>query len=340
MTLTDFIDQMPKAELHVHLEGSIRPETLLTLARRHDIALPATSVEGIRDWYRFTDFPHFVEIYMQISECLRTPDDIELIAREFLTGQAAQNIRYSEVTYTPYTHYWQKHTPFADQLAALSSARRWGEETLGARMNLVLDIPRQMPTEAGDLTVEWALGAQGDGVVALGLGGYEVGYPPQLFAAAFARATEAGLPCVPHAGETEGPASIWSALGTANAVRIGHGVRCLEDPALVAELRDRQIPLEVCPTSNVCLGVVPDIAAHPLPRLIEEGLIITIGSDDPPLFNTTLTAEYHTIAKTFGYGTRDIEHLVMNGVNASLLGEEEKAELATAVQAEFAAMAP
>ena len=123
-------------------------------------------------------------------------------------------------------------------------------------------------------------------------------------------------------------------------MRIGHGVRCLEDPALVAELRDRQIPLEVCPTSNVCLGVVPDIAAHPLPRLIEEGLIITIGSDDPPLFNTTLTNEYQTIAQTFGHRACDIERFVMNGVNASLLGEKEKAELATAVQAEFAALAP
>jgi aminodeoxyfutalosine deaminase len=336
VTITDFIRQMPKVELHVHLEGAVRPETLLKLARRHGVALPADTVEGLRDWYRFIDFPHFVEVYIKLSKCIRTAEDIELIAREFLEGQAAQNIRYSEVTYTAYTHYLQKGIDFADQLAALNRARAWGESELGVRMNLIIDIPREIPADKGPLTAEWAISGWGDGVVALGLGGYEVGNPPEKFADSFKLAEQAGLPSVPHAGETLGPESIWGALRTLNPVRIGHGVRCVEDPALVEELRERQIPLEICPTSNLCLGVAPDLASHPLPKLIDAGLYVTINSDDPPLFNTTLTEEYLKIADAYGYDESMIEKLVMNAVRVTLLDEADKAAMIKEFEAEFA----
>lgn len=319
MTLETFIQAMPKVELHVHLEGSIQPETLLTLAQRHQVNLPATTVEGLRTWYTFTDFPHFIEIYLAISSCLRTPDDIELIAREFLAGQAAQHIRYSEVTYTPYTHYRWRGLAFQDQLAALKRARAWAETEYGVTMGLVLDISRDISAEEGLPTAEWAISAMGEGVVALGLGGPEVGHPPEKFTQAFELARAAGLPSVPHAGETAGPESIWGAIRALHAVRIGHGVRCLEDPALVAELRQRQIPLEVCPTSNVCLKVVPDLAGHPLPHLLAEGLYVTLNSDDPPMFNTTLTQEYLDTARTFKFDAETIEQLVLNAVRGSLL---------------------
>ena len=144
MTLETFIQAMPKVELHVHLEGSIRPQTLLTLAQRHQVELPADTVADLQAWYTFTDFPHFIEVYLAVSSCLRTPDDIELIAREFLAGQAAQNIRYSEVTYTAYTHYYHRGLAFPDQLAALNRARTWAEAEYGTTMGLVLDIPRMI----------------------------------------------------------------------------------------------------------------------------------------------------------------------------------------------------
>ena len=338
MTLADFIRAMPKVELHVHLEGAVQPATLLTLARRNGIALPADSVEGIRAWFTFVDFPHFIEIYFAISGCLLSPDDIELITREFLAGQAAQHIRHSEVTYTPYTHFNHKGLAFADQLAAINRARAWAARELGVTMSLTLDISRNVTPEEGLLTADWAIAHMNDGVSALGLGGPEVGHPPEKFTEAFARARAAGLPAVPHAGETEGPASIWGALRTLDAVRIGHGVRCLEDPALVAELRDRQIPLEVCPTSNVCLGVVPSFEAHPLPRLIAEGLYVTLNSDDPPMFNTTLTDEYLQAAEAFDFGPAEIEGLVFNALRASLLPTDRKAALEAEFAAEFAAL--
>ncbi|NJN96450.1 MAG: adenosine deaminase [Anaerolineales bacterium] len=336
MTLETFIQAMPKVELHVHLEGSIRPETLLKLAERHGVDLPAKTVEGLRDWYTFTDFPHFIEVYLAVSACLRSPEDIELIAREFLAGQAAQNIRYSEVTYTAFTHYHLRGLSFGDQLAALNRARAWAEAEHGVTMGLVLDIPRSIPAEKGLLTADWAIGAMGEGVVALGLGGPEVDNPPEKFKAAFDRAHAAGLPSVPHAGETVGPESIWGALNELHAVRIGHGVRCLEDPALVDELRARQIPLEVSPTSNVCLKVFPDLARHALPRLLREGLYVTLNSDDPPMFNTTLTEEYLAVARTFQFGADTLEQLTLNAVRASLLPADTRLTMEQEFQAEFA----
>ena len=336
MSLARFIEAMPKVELHVHLEGAIEPPTLLKLAQRHNIALPAQTVDGLRAWYTFTGFPHFIDVFTLVSSCIRTPDDIELIAREFLAGQARQNILYSEVTYTAYTHYVSKGLSFGDQLSALNRARAWAQAEYGVTAGWVIDIPRNIPAEDGMWTADAAIRGMGDGVVALGLGGPEVGNPPQKFAAAFARAHEAGLPSVPHAGETSGAESIWGALRVLNADRIGHGVRCTEDPALVAELRARQIPLEVCPTSNVCLKVAPSMAEHPLPRLLAEGLCVTIGSDDPAMFNTTLTDEYLAIASTLGMTVGRIERLVLNGVRAALLPPEERASMSAAFEEEFA----
>jgi adenosine deaminase len=322
--------------LHVHLEGAIQPATLLELAQRHAVDLPANSVAGLRRWYTFTDFAHFVEIYLKISSCLRTPDDIELVAREFLAGQAAQNVRHTELTYTAYTHYYYKGLSFRDQLAALNRARRWAEAEYGITAGIVIDIARGVYAERGLLVADWAIEGMGDGVVALGLGGPEVGNPPEDYTEAFARAYAAGLPSVPHAGETAGPESIWGALQALHAVRIGHGVRCLEDPALVAELRERQIPLEVCPTSNVCLDVVPSLEQHPLPRLLAEGLYVTLNSDDPPMFNTTLTDEYLALPRAFGMGVDEIEALALQAVRASLLPEATRARLETEFTTEFA----
>lgn len=235
----------------------------------------------------------------------------------------------------PYTHYYYRGLAFPDQLAALNRARAWAETEYGTTMGLVLDIPRMISAEEGLLTADWASSAMGEGVVALGLGGPEVGHPPEKFIEAFDRARAAGLPSVPHAGETAGPESIWGALNALHADRIGHGVRCLEDPALVDTLRSRQIPLEVCPTSNVCLKVVPNLASHPLPRLLQEGLYVTLNSDDPPMFNTTLTQEYLDVVDTFQFDVETIEQLVLNAVRASLLPVSTRSDLERQFMTEF-----
>lgn len=332
---------MPKVELHVHLEGAIQPATLFQLARKNGMTLPASTEAELREWYRFTNFPHFIEIYFAISECIHTPDDLEFVAREFLRGQAAQNIVYSEVIFTPYIHYMQKAMPFADQLAAIQRAVAWARAELGVDMGIVVDIDRQTTPEQGVTVAEWAVGAihqpdSVDGVIALGLGGAEIGNPPQKHKPAFDIAYAAGLPSLPHAGETDGPASIWGALAALHPRRILHGVRCVEDDTLVDYLRDQQIPLDVCPVSNLRLNVFPSIEQHPLPYLLERGLVITIGSDDPPMFNTSLTHEYQTIAEAFSFSPETIQQLVMNGITHSLLPAEAKATLTERFEREFA----
>lgn len=338
MNLADFIRAMPKVELHVHLEGSVAPATLLKLAQRNGVALPATTEAELREWYRFRNFAHFIEVYVALSRCLRTVDDLELLARDFLAGQAAQNIVYSEVTFTAQTHFRNYGLPFEEQLAALNRARRWAEGELGVSMGVIVDIAREVTPEAGLEVAEWVIAARDNGVVALSLGGNEVNNPPEKFAAAFARTREAGVPLVLHAGETEGPASIWGAL-RAGSRRIGHGVRCLEDSALVTHLRERQVPLEVCPTSNVCLGVAPSLAEHPLPRLLAAGLYVTLNSDDPPMFNTTLTDEYLACAQTFSLSREVVEGLVRNAARATLLPPVVSAELQARVEAGLAQLA-
>lgn len=336
-TLETYLRAMPKVELHVHLEGAIRPETLLKLAQRNHVPLPADTLDGLRQWYAFKDFPHFVEIYMTIARCLRTTDDIEWVAREFLQGQAEQNIVHSEVTYTAFTQFLQRGPPMDEQLVALNRAREWAERELGVTMLLIIDIVRERDSAAEALTIaDFAIRSHGNGVAALGLGGYEHGHPPQKFAAAFDRAHAAGLPCILHAGETGGAESIWGALRVGRSVRIGHGVRCLEDAALVVHLRESQTPLEVCSSSNVCLGVFPNWAEHPLPKLMAEGLYLTLNSDDPPMFSTTLNAEYVKAAQTFGWGAETFEQLSLNAVRAALLPEHSRRTLEARFKDEFA----
>ena len=335
--IESFITQMPKVELHVHLEGSVRPETLIQLAAKYNVALPAKNLDELKDWYTFKDFDHFIEVYMAISGCFRHADDIELIAREFLIGQAAQNIKYSEVTFTPYSQFVNSGLGFHEQMDAVNRARLWAEKELGVQMAVIVDIPRLISSEEGDIIADWLIERYGDGMlIAMGLGGPEKGHPPIKFKSAFDKVRKAGIPCILHAGETQGPESIWQALEVADSQRIGHGVRAIEDPKLIAHLREKQIPLEVCPTSNICLKVYPSIAEHCLPLLLKEGLYITINSDDPPMFNTTLTNEFIQLEKHFGWDSELLEKLTLNAIRASLLTDSRKQEMLTSFQSEFA----
>jgi len=259
--------------------------------------------------------------------------DVERIAEDFLTRQARQNIRYTEFTWTAWAHFVRAGWRFDDQLAALAAARAWAKKELGIGSGIVIDIPRTVSAEDGKQVAQWAIAGMEAGVVGLGLAGPEAGNPPERYADAFARAWDAGLPCVPHAGETVGPESIWSALKAARAQRIGHGIHALDDPALANELARRRIALEVCPTSNLRLAGVARLADHPLPALIKAGLVVTLNSDDPALFDTTLTDEFLKCAEAFRWTDADCERLALNAAEAALLPPAERAELADDIRA-------
>jgi adenosine deaminase len=326
---------MPKVELHVHLEGSIRPATLLALAQRNGVPLPAGDVEGLRHFYRFTDFDHFLQVYFTISRCLKTPDDFDLIAYEFGADMHGQAIRYAEVTFTPYTNVANTGLPFDEILAGLNAGRARARTDFGVEFAWVLDIVRDVP-DTRHQVAQWAAAAMDRGVIGFGLGGSEAGHPPEWFADAFALAREAGLHSVPHAGEGAGPESVWGALRALGAERIGHGVRSIEDSALLDYLREHQRPLEVCPTSNLCLGVYRSYEEHPVRRLWEQGLFVTVNSDDPPMFETDLVSEYQALADHLGFAPAELEQLSLNALRASFLPAERKAGMEREFLAEFA----
>jgi len=316
---------MPKVELHVHLEGSIQPATLLELARRRRVDLPADDVEGLRQWFRFRDFEHFVQIYLTCCRCLRDPEDFRLVMDQFLAAQERQNVLYSEVHFTIGTHL-ANGVNGGEVAEALFEALDEGEQRRGVRARLIPDIVRDAGPERADRTLEWALAGRGRGVVALGLSGFESS-PDEPYREHFQVALQAGLHRVAHAGEHEGPAAIRSALEVCQAERIGHGIRAVDDPGLVEELASRGTPLEICPTSNVRLSAVPEISQHPFDRLRREGVVVTVNSDDPAQFETTITDEYLTLAKTFDYGAADLATLSWAALQQAFLRPTERQDL-------------
>jgi aminodeoxyfutalosine deaminase len=320
-----FVRAVPKVELHLHLVGSASPHVVAELAARQPKSGVPTSVEELSNWFRFTDFNHFIEVYSQVSSLVRSGEDIAMLVEGAALDLAAQNVRYAEMTVTPYTQLWAGIT-YEDVVAGLDDGRA-AAKRLGVDLAWIFDIPGEIGQPAAQITVDLAVERPPAGLVGFGLGGIEAGVSRADFGWAFDRARAAGLASVPHAGEADGPSSILAALDVLGADRIGHGVRAVEDPVLLERLADAQVPLEVCPSSNVCTGVFPSLAAHSLPTLLEAGVFVTINTDDPPMFSTSLNDEYLRIATAFDLGIDALAQLVMNGVEASFLDSVAKVRL-------------
>ncbi|WP_242614466.1 adenosine deaminase [Actinomadura roseirufa] len=329
-----FIDALPKAELHVHLVGSASVPTVLELAHRHPDGPVPLDERELRAFYEFRDFPHFAEVYESVSSLVRTPEDVGTLALGTARDLAAQNVRYVELTVTPYTHQ-RAGMPMPAITEALDAAVREARDRYGIRVAYIFDIPGEFGAEGARGTLEHALAHPPQALVGFGLGGIEQCRPPHrdAFREAFAAARAAGLRSLPHAGEMSGPETIWEAVDGLGAERIGHGLSCLDDPRLVAHLRETQLPLEVCPTSNVCTGQVPALADHPMPRMLAEGLFVTLNSDDPPMFDTTLTGEYRVAANVFGLDRAALAGLARNAVAASCLDEPGRREIIAEIDA-------
>lgn len=321
MLLRERIEKMPKAELHIHLEGATDAETVWEMAGRNGVTLPARSLREWREFYRFRDFAHFIAVYTAAAGTMRTMEDWALMVERFLRSQAHQNVRYSEVFLS--CSFQLGKLSAEEWLRTLGEAAAVGEKKHGSRVRFIADIARELPETAPRVLEFASKGKQTGLIVGIGLGGPEVGHPPERFAEVYAEARRRGLRVVAHAGETVGPASIRGAVGALGAERIGHGVRCLEDPKLVGELRAKQIPLEVCPTSNYRLGLVSASEIHPLRRMVDAGLYCTINSDDPAMFGTDLTSEYLLLAEQ-GFAWEELWCLNCNTLQATFLEAAEK----------------
>jgi aminodeoxyfutalosine deaminase len=288
--------KFPKIELHVHLEGTVRAATLLEIARRNGVALPADSVEGLAPLYEFRDFAHFVETWMLTTGALRTEQDFRQVVVDYAGEAAAHGAVYLEGIFSP-AEPAGRGVPWDEIFTGYCDGAAEARERHGVHVRLTPDISRGLPMEAARLTAEYAVAYAGRGIVGLGLGGPEAEFPPEPFAAAFELARDGGLPAVPHAGEAAGPASIRGALDALHAARIRHGIRAVEDPGLLAELAAREIVLDVCPVSNVATGVIATLARHPLPALVAAGVRCSVSTDDPAMFGTDLGTEYAAAAQ-------------------------------------------
>jgi aminodeoxyfutalosine deaminase len=342
MSLASYLRAAPKAELHLHLEGAITPATALALARQNGIALPATDEAGLRAWFSYRDFDHFLTVIRAVAACLRTADDYERVTHELGRELAGQGVRYAEVALSPSLHA-RRGVPFDTYFAGMTRGRARARADFGIELAWIFSIVRRWEDPAttraqADDTLAAALAGRADGVVALGLAGPEAGAPPEPFAPWFERARADGLQSAPHAGELAGPASVWGAVRALGATRIAHGVRAVEDPALVAHLAEQGIALDIAPTSNRRLGVYPRYADHPLPRLHAAGVAVTINTDDPPLFGTTLNDEVALLAEPFGLDVAAIDAILLNGVRKSFLPADRRDALAAAFAAELAAL--
>ena len=328
-SLTTFITRLPKVELHLHLEGAIRPETLLELSLNK-----GRLREKVDEWiaarraqqYCYASFREFLVSFGIVSLLIETPQDYALITTRLVDWLAEQNVGYAEITFAAGVVLWKKQQVDA-VFEAIAEAAQEAESRTGVRVQWIFDAVRQFGTDRAREVVHWAARYLSRGVVAFGIGGDEAAAPARLFPDIFREARDLGLHVVAHAGEACGPESIRDAVELLGAERIGHGLTATGDASVMALLRERQTPLEVCPSSNVSTALIARFEDHPLPRLMKAGLAVTLNSDDPAMFGTSLQEEFLRAARCFQFGRETLAELCRNSVDASFLSGKEKQAL-------------
>jgi adenosine deaminase len=326
---------IPKAELHIHIEGSLEPELIFALAQRNGLSLPYASVEALREAYAFTNLQSFLDIYYAGASVLLHEADFHDMAWAYFLRAKADNVVHTELFFDPQTHT-ARGVPMATVIQGLASACERAQAELGISAALILCFLRHLSEEDAFATIEAALPYR-EHFIGVGLDSSEVGHPPSKFSRVFARCRELGLHVVAHAGEEGPPAYIWEALNDLKTERIDHGVRSLEDPALVAELVQRRTPLTVCPLSNLKLCVVNDLKDHPMKRLLDAGLCATVNSDDPAYFGGYMNANFVQTVEALDLTSEDVITLARNSFEASFVSDARRAELMAVLDAAIAA---
>ena len=333
----EWLTGLPKVELHCHLEGSMSVDTVRALTERHGADPTPIWPGGFPDVFSFDGFPSFARQFWFGLSLLRTGDDLATITRDLARTLAGQSVRYAELTTTAFTHFrghdGRPGMSWREYREGLDEGRRQAAAA-GVEIGWIVDIPRDLELPEQTVTIDFVESAHTpEGLVAIGLGGYEVGFPAAPYAPHFARARAIGLHSVPHAGETEGAASVRQAVEDLHAERIGHGVRAIEDPALIELIADRGIVLEVCPTSNVLLRVVDSIDEHPLPALRAAGVRVCLNTDDPGWFATDLVTELTLASEHLGVTRADHVAMQLDAVDAAFMGDASRATIVAEIAA-------
>ncbi|MCP9336987.1 adenosine deaminase [Stutzerimonas xanthomarina] len=312
----DWLNALPKAELHLHLEGSLEPELLFRLAERNKIVLPWDNVDALRSAYNFGNLQEFLDLYYAGADVLRTEQDFYDLTWAYLQKCEEQNVVHTEPFYDPQTHT-ERGIPFEVAMRGISDALADGRELLGISSGLILSFLRHLPEEAAFKTLEQAMPFR-DAFFAVGLDSSEMGHPPSKFERVFAKARAEGFLAVAHAGEEGPPAYIWEALDLLKVSRIDHGVRAAEDPKLIQRLIDEQIPLTVCPLSNTKLRVFDDMSQHNILQMLEQGVKVTVNSDDPAYFGGYVTENFMALHESLGMTEEQARRLAQNSLDARL----------------------
>ncbi len=333
-TLNSFIERMPKVELHLHLEGSIESQTLLDLAAHNNVEIPAQNVAGVERLLRYRDFSEFLTVYMALVRAVISGEDFERLAYELGIHLARQHVRYAEVMVSPMQHIL-RDVDMLEAIAGTAAGFARARKETGLRVLLAFDFGRQYGPDKAWHVLEVACAAKPHGVVAWSIGGNEIGHPPEPFAEVFAAARNNGLKLMAHAGEVVGPASVWGAVDALQVARIGHGIRAIDDPRLIAHLRERGTVLDISPSSNLYTGAASSWGAHPLRRIYDAGVTVTINTDDPTFFHTTLTNELKLVVQHFGFTADDLVTVTRNAVFGSFLALDDQVALWQQIEAEI-----
>lgn len=333
MNTLEAIRALPKVELHVHTLGSIQPSTLLSIIKEDGKDTPYKTVEDIVKRFQYTDFTHFIEVYMEIVGYISDEKHFEHITFDMLEKCSECNTRYVEASFSPRDHI-QHNLDFAKMIDAINKGIDRARESFGIETNIRIDLVRSS-TQDETMEVLDHIAKNPYNIVSVDIGGNETRFPPAPFAEAFERAREMGLHLVAHAGEAAGPQSIWDAIEILKVERIGHGVSAREDPRLIALLKENRIGIEMNPISNVRTGVVKSIQDHPIREFYDKGLLVTVNSDDPSLFHTDLNNEYLQIHEHLGFSVPELFQLSMNGIETAFIAEGMKKELRTSFSSEY-----
>ena len=320
--MKSFLNDIPKAELHLHIEGSLEPELLFALARRNGVALPYDSVEALRAAYQFGNLQDFLDLYYQGMSVLRTEEDFYDLTRAYLQRCQTQNVIHTELFFDPQAHT-ERGVPLPVVLDGIHRALQDGQREFGISSRLILCFLRHLPEEAAIETLREALPYR-DRFIGVGLDSSELGHPPENFQRVFQMARAEGLLTVAHAGEEGPPEYVWQALDLLKIQRIDHGVRAFEDPRLMARLADEQVPLTVCPLSNVRLRVYDDMTQHPILKMLEQGVKVTVNSDDPAYFGGYVGENFQALEESLGLGQEQAVRLARHSLEAAFVDDTER----------------